>query len=37
MKHVGHGFDKKTSEDCVQAREESYRLALDVLKTVASE
>ena len=33
MKGVGHNFDKKSkTEACVQAREESYGLAVDMLK-----
>ena len=36
MKHVGHGFDKKTSDECLRAREESYALAVDTLKAVIS-
>ena len=37
MKGVGHNFDKKTNGICVQAREESYGLALDMLKQVAAD
>ncbi|OAA52885.1 carboxylesterase [Cordyceps fumosorosea ARSEF 2679] len=36
MKRVGHNFDKKvTNQDCARAREESYGLAIDILRTVA--
>ncbi|PVI00995.1 putative carboxylesterase [Periconia macrospinosa] len=38
MKGCGHGFDKKnTDRVCVQARDEAYGLAVDMLKKVADE
>lgn len=37
VKRVGHGFDKKSSNECVLAREESYALALQMLKSVTNE
>jgi acetyl esterase/lipase len=38
MKDCGHAFDKKnTNKSCVQARDEAYGLAVDMLKKVAGE
>lgn len=38
MKGCGHGFDKKNTDiTCVRARDESYGLAVDMLKRVAGE
>ncbi|EAW17216.1 putative carboxylesterase [Aspergillus fischeri NRRL 181] len=38
IRECGHAFDKKnTDEACVQARDEAYGLAVDMLRKVASE
>ncbi|KAF7177618.1 hypothetical protein CNMCM7691_005947 [Aspergillus felis] len=38
MKECGHAFDKKNKDEaCVQARDEAYGLAVDMLKKVAGE
>ncbi|GFF38412.1 carboxylesterase NlhH [Aspergillus lentulus] len=38
MKGCGHAFDKKNADgNCVQARDEAYGLAVDMLKKVAGE
>ncbi|GIJ87112.1 hypothetical protein Asppvi_006015 [Aspergillus pseudoviridinutans] len=38
MKECGHAFDKKNKDEaCVQARDETYGLAVDMLKKVAGE
>jgi acetyl esterase/lipase len=38
MKGCGHGFDKKnTDEVCVSAKDETYGLAVDILKKIVAE
>jgi acetyl esterase/lipase len=38
MKGCGHGFDKKnTDEACVSAKDETYGLAVDILKKIVAE
>jgi hypothetical protein len=38
MKECGHGFDKKDKDEvCVSARDETYGLAVDILKKIVGQ